>query len=319
MSDYEKTQARRNIIVGIFVIFALAALVWLVYRFGELPTKVSEYKSYQLYVQFPNVVGIQKGTPVRFRGYQIGRVTQVKPPEIREDLDTGREYHQSLAVLSIDKEFSTIPSTARINVMTRGLGSSYVEIVTDPNTHLKPKDPNRPETRYLTDEMFVQGSMGSSNEFFPKETKDKVNKLLTDLTKLVNNTNEIVGDKENQQNLKKTLQNLTIATNQAKTAIQQFNDFSAAGKDVLKTTDKRIKQLFPVVLSTTEQLDSLVGQLNQIVNKINKGQGSIGKLVNNGKLYENLIENTEQLELLLKELKAFTVKASEEGLPLKLK
>ena len=46
MSDYETTQKRRNIVVGLFVIASIFALVWLIYKFGDLPIKVSEFLSF---------------------------------------------------------------------------------------------------------------------------------------------------------------------------------------------------------------------------------------------------------------------------------
>ena len=35
MSDYETTQRKRNIIVGLFVLIAVCALIWLIFKFGE--------------------------------------------------------------------------------------------------------------------------------------------------------------------------------------------------------------------------------------------------------------------------------------------
>ena len=88
MSDYETTQRKRNITVGIFVLIAVCAFVWLIFKFGDLPTAVSRFRSFQVFVQFPTAPGVQKDTPVRFCGYQIGRVTDVMAPQIREDRKT---------------------------------------------------------------------------------------------------------------------------------------------------------------------------------------------------------------------------------------
>ena len=82
MSDYETMQRRRSMVVGIFVIVAVIAFFWMIFKFGDLPIFVSEIKSYQVKIQFPSAPGVQKDTPVRFCGYQIGTVTDVKPPNI---------------------------------------------------------------------------------------------------------------------------------------------------------------------------------------------------------------------------------------------
>jgi len=90
VSDYETTQRRRNIIVGIFVIVAVCAFFWLIFKFGDLPVFVSEWKSFKVRVQFPTAPGVQENTSVRFCGYEIGRVTKVEPPKVLKDLNTGQ-------------------------------------------------------------------------------------------------------------------------------------------------------------------------------------------------------------------------------------
>ena len=101
MSDYETIQRRRNITVGVFVIIAMASLVWLIYRFGDLPAAVSKLSGFQVVVYFPTAQGVQKDTPVRFCGYQIGRVVEVKPPFELFDLSTIAEYRQQDARIPV--------------------------------------------------------------------------------------------------------------------------------------------------------------------------------------------------------------------------
>jgi len=53
VSDYETTQRRRNMIVGVFVIIGICALVWLIFKFGDLPSAVTKMGSFEVFVQFP--------------------------------------------------------------------------------------------------------------------------------------------------------------------------------------------------------------------------------------------------------------------------
>ncbi|UCE99331.1 MAG: MCE family protein [Planctomycetota bacterium] len=301
MSDYETTQKRRNITVGIFVVVAVCALVWLIFKFGDMPTAVSKLRSFRVFVQFPTAPGVQKDTPVRFCGYQIGRVTKVKAPEMLTDLHTGLKYHQTVVVLSIVKKYVNIPSNVEVKLMTRGLGSSYIELTVDPTLTLTPRDPNRPETKFLTDKMFLQGSTGMTSEFFPAESQKKLEELVNGLRTLINNANDILGDKANKENLKATLANLSEATNQATHALKEFQQFFSSGID------------------TTEQLTETVTELGLVLEKINSGQGTVAKLINDGRLYENLLENSQQLEVLIEELRSFIAKARDKGLPIKVK
>jgi ABC-type transporter Mla subunit MlaD len=301
VSDYETTQRRRNITVGVFVIVAVCALVWLIFKFGDLPVKVSEYRSFRVFVQFPTAPGVQESTPVQFCGYQIGRVTKIMPPQVRRDLNTGLEYHQTVVVLSVDKKYVNIPSNVQIKLMRRGLGSSYIELTVDPALPKRPRDPNRPETTFLVDKMLLQGSTGMTSEFFPAESQKKLDELVDGLKTLIGNANDILGEKANKENFKSALANLSQAAEQVTQSLEEFKKFTAAG------------------INTSEELSKTVAELRVVLEKINNGQGTAASFINDGRFYENLLENTQQMQLLLEDLKSLLAKWSDKGVPIKLK
>jgi len=305
VSDYETTQKRRNMTVGIFVLIGACALVWLIYRFGDLPASVSKFRSFQVFVQFPTAQGAQKDTPVHLSGYRIGRVTKIMAPERRRDLGTGQEYYQTLVVLSIDKKYVNIPADVEIKLMTRGLGSSYIELMVDPNSQTK---------EYLADGMLRQGSAGMTSEFFPAESQEKLDDLITGLKTLIKNANDIFGDKENKENIKTTLANLSKATKRATETIKEFRELAAAGTATLKNTDAGIEKVAVAMVDAGEQLSKTTAELRVILEKINNGKGSAGRLINDGRLYESLLENSKQLQVLLDELKLFITEVNEKGL-----
>lgn len=312
MSDYETIQKRRNIIVGIFVIVAVCALVWLIFKFGDLPSGVTKLRSFQVYVRFRAAPGVQRDTPVRFCGYQIGRVTDVMSPQILPEVHDGNEtelkYHQTVVVLSIDRSYVNIPFNSEVKLMTRGLGSSYIEI------RAPLPDPNNPVTKFLNRGSLLQGSTGMTSEFFPEESQKKLDELITSLNVLINNTNDIVGDPNNKENLKKSLANLAEASGRARDAIETFQKFAAAGTSTLKNVDEN---LVTAMVDTSEELSRATSQLRLILEKINSGQGSAGMLLNDGRFYENLLENTQQLQALLEEVRGLIAKSK--GIPIKFK
>lgn len=294
MSDYESIQKRRDIIVGLFVILAMCALFWMVFKFGDLPVFVSERRSFEVLIQFPEATGVQESTPVRFCGYQIGMVTKIKPPKVLKDLNTGRFYHQTLVVLSIDKKYDNIPYNVQVKLMTRGLGSSYIDLKEPPF------DVQEMEQKFLTNGSLLQGSTGMTSEFFPEESQKKLDELADGLKALLKNANDILGDETNKENIRTTLANLSKATEQAKDTLKKLEDFSAAG------------------VTTSEELTRTVTELRLVLEKINSGSGSAAKFVNDGRLYENLLENTRQLDVLLKQLASFIEKAEKKGIKMKL-
>jgi ABC-type transporter Mla subunit MlaD len=255
---------------------------------------------------------VQRDTPVRFCGYQIGRVTEVMAPQILEDKKTGLRYHQTEVVIMVGNRYVNIPSNVEVKLMSRGLGSSYIELKIDPTKPVESIDPEKP--KYLYKGITLQGSTGMTSEFFPEESQKKFENLVERFTSLLNNANDIIGDPENKENLKTTLANLSEATLEAKKTLEDFQELSNTGTATLKNTDTRVDELVVSLVNTSEQLGSTASELRMVLEKINSGQGSASQLLNNGKLYENLIEDTQQLQLLLEDIRSLIEKVNEEGL-----
>lgn len=311
MSDYETTQRRRNIAVGIFAIAAMIAIIYLIFKFGDLPLFVSRMKSFQVKIQFPTASGVQENTPVRFCGYQIGRVTEVRSPKIMEDLNTHKFYHQTLVVASIDKQYDDIPADVEAKLMTRGLSSSYIEL------KLSHFDVNEPTGPFLEGGSILQGSTGMTSEFFPEESQEKLAELVDGLKSFISNANDILGDPNSRQNFKAILANLSQATEQATKALEEFQELSATGTTTLKSADANIEKVVTAVVDMSEEMGGAMKELRLALERVNNGQGSASMFLNDGQLYESLLESSVQMQELLGELKILIEEAH--GLPIKLK
>ena len=298
-------------VVGLFVIVAVIAFFWLVFKFGDLPILVSEIKSYEVKIQFRSAPGVQKDTPVRFCGYQIGTVTDVKPPNVLQDLETKQWYHQTMVIVNIDNKFKNIPDDVEVKLMTRGLGSSYIE--------MKEKTVEDRGGKWLVEGSLLQGSTGVSNDFFPEQTQRKLDELIVGIAALVKNSNEVVGDAENKESIKTTLANLADASKQASDAIRQIKEAAEVGKTMIQNADVRTAQLTTSLVATSDKLGETMTNLNSVLDKINNGQGTAGKLVNDGRLYEQLLEDSKQLHLVLLDMKTFVNESTEKGISIRLK
>ena len=305
-------QRRRSFIVGVFVLIAIVAFFWLIFKFGDLPGIVSEIKSFEVNIQFPSAPGVQKDTPVRFCGYQIGRVSSVQEPMVRKELDTGEYLFQVLIVVSIDNQYyNKIPNIVEAKLMSRGFGSSYIELRVPRQEIL--------EGKFLTEGSLLQGSTGVSSEFFPEETQKKLEALITGVSKLIENTNEVIGSAENKANIKDALANIAAASKQAVDMMKQIQETAAMAKTTIENTDVRIESLTKSLITTSDRLGEVMKHIDGIVEKIDRGEGTAGKLLNDGRLYEQLLEDSRQLDLVLQDLKAFVEQSKEKGLPIKLK
>ena len=305
MSDYDYIQNKRNMIVGAFVVVGVLIFAYMVFLFGELPVTVTKFTSYSVTVRFTFAPGVQENTPIRYCGYQIGRVTYVAPPTPFPD-SSGRTVHQVTVEMSIDRKYSTVPGNVKARLGKRGMGSSYIDLITEPITE---EELAKLEPKYLRQGMLIPGLDSSAAEFelIPPELQNKIDTFFVKVTTLTDNLNTIVGDTNNQQNLKKTLANLSKATEESVATLQQIREFSQTGKEKLASVSDSVMQ-------TSEELGETLIELRRILNKINSGEGTVGKLINDGKLYENLLDSSEELKASLDKLKKTLNKTSEKGI-----
>jgi phospholipid/cholesterol/gamma-HCH transport system substrate-binding protein len=293
MTDYNTIQKKRNMIVGSFVVMAILALVWMIFVFGELPLIVSKYRSFNVFVQFPNAPGIQKNTPVRYCGYQIGKVFKVDPPKWLVHRPTQKTMNQVKVGLAIDNKFEhTIPDNVEIRVMKRSMGSSYIELIDTPG------DPNGYITRKI--EKTFQGEIGSSTEFIPKDVQEKLKVLVDNISTVAIDFHKIVGDENNQKNIKLSLENFAIAIGEAEETFKSVRAFSKTGQNAFS--------------SISEGLNDTLKQVRVTLSAINEGEGTVGKLVNDPGLYENLLESSKELQIAIEQLKLLLVESREKGI-----
>ena len=117
-------------------------------------------------------------------------------------------------------------------------------------------------------------------------------------------------DKDTQVNLKRTLENLSITTN-------NLNKASLAAVEILDTNQEQLNATFSNIKDTSDNLRSItdsisnaqlshtirsftltVEGLNKIVATIESGQGTAGKLINDETLYQNLTDASRELALV---------------------
>jgi ABC-type transporter Mla subunit MlaD len=167
-----------------------------------------------------------------------------------------------------------------------------------------------------------------TSEFFPEESQKKLESLVEDIRAFVGNANHIIGDPNNQRHFKTTLANLSktseafpdavdhaiVLMKDAQKTMEDFRRLAATGGETLKSADGKVEQLVGSMVATSNEIGKTVGQLRLAMEKVNDGQGSAARLINDGRLYESLLEDTTQLNLLLKDLKTLIDKVSEKGL-----
>jgi phospholipid/cholesterol/gamma-HCH transport system substrate-binding protein len=142
----------------------------------------------------------------------------------------------------------------------------------------------------------------------------KIESMLSSADSLFAGVSNVL-DKDTQVNLKRTLENLSITTN-------NLNKASLAAVEILDTNQEQLNATFSNIKDTSDNLRSItdsisntqlshtirsftntVEGLNKIVATIESGQGTAGKLINDETLYQNLTDASRELESLLSDLK----------------
>ncbi len=142
----------------------------------------------------------------------------------------------------------------------------------------------------------------------------KISSMLSSADSLFIGVSSVL-DNNTQLNLKSTLQNLSNTTqnlNEASSALIKilddnqsyinttFNNFSATSANLKSITDSISEAN---ISASMRELNETVRGLNLIVSSIEKGKGTLGKIVNDESLYESLIDASDELESLLSDLK----------------
>ena len=173
-----------------------------------------------------------------------------------------------------------------------------------------------------------------------------VRESLAKLTRVLDGLDAVLGDEENQANLQKSLAGLAKATQQAGEAMASLKSLAA---DVSKTSgearltivearravaqigktaerfsgsadtlDRQVERVATRLIEGADKLAGLLATLNRTVTKVEAGEGTAGKLLNDPKLYNNLLEAIDQLTKLMGQLRRTVEHWQANGIPLKM-
>jgi phospholipid/cholesterol/gamma-HCH transport system substrate-binding protein len=177
------------------------------------------------------------------------------------------------------------------------LGGSDVYIkLSDSNTYYQPGD--------TMPGMLDKGLMGEAGE----KIMPAVNDILPKLDSILTATNRIMSSEA----LIASVKNIEVLTEELKTSTKQLNNLIT--NDVPKITD-RVVEIEEDVLAVSSQLsevdyqnlfatlDSTLNNIQRISAALNESQGTLGLLLNDSALYNNLNSTCEEANKLLEDLR----------------
>ncbi|MCL6523070.1 MAG: MlaD family protein [Thermoflavifilum sp.] len=254
-----------------------------------------------VYVRFHDVQGLNVSSPVVINGLLVGRVAAMQLSSTDPDV--------VIVKINLNKNVR-IPINSTASIYSPDLlGSKSIRIeLGDAAQMLKSGD-----TLQSAPPSSISGELTRQLSPLSQElqhTLASVDTVLYDVHALLSpSTRQDL--QQSIASLKRSLAHLDTATAQTHQIMQRVNVFIAgltAEKDTLHTilsnTQQITRQLAEVQWKQiSTQLEASLDTLHQILVKINRGQGSLGELVNNPQLYRNLQQSTLNLNRLLEDLR----------------
>lgn len=302
--------------VGILATFAIVIVILGV---NFLKGKNVFSRNVILYAKYPDAQSLQPSNPVMMHGFQIGQVDALEL--IKEDtLNVLVKFHIHGGV--------EIPKNSVAKIISSDLlGSKALEIL--PGDPAKVPGDDKMASRNDTLHGEVEVSLTESVNKVVAPVKEKVEKLISSVDTIVTSLNEVFdenikqGLREDFAAIKKTLANLESSTTGLNTSINE--DMAPLGEimkniesisDNIRNNNAAITRAIENFASISDSLraanlkqtlaeaNEVVGEVNQIVAGIQKGDGSLGKLLKDDKLYANLENSSKKLDDLVKDIKA---------------
>lgn len=285
----------REIKTAILVISAILLFIW-GYSFLKGTDILSKHKTF--YVLYDDVEGLIASAPVTINGLTIGKVKSINFLD-----DSGKLKVE----LQIDTDFK-ISKTSEARIYEPGLiGGKQVQIV-----------PNLKDANLAEDGDYLKGSVkpGLTDLVSERLTplQEKIEKAMLSADGVLMNINDVLDEKAKKDlrnsfaELNKTLTSLSEASKSANEILNtnkgKLNNVVSNFEKVSTNFEKLSDSLAQTNLKqTVENLEKTLANVDKIIANLESGNGTMGKLLKDDKMYTNFTKASKELELLLEDLR----------------
>lgn len=289
--------------VGILAAFSIALLI-IGYNF--LKGNAIFSSETVLYAKYSHVDGLGVSKPVMINGFQIGRVDklQLQPDgSIVATLKIKGKYE--IPKNSIAKLESTDLLGSKAIVMALGTGTDFAQDGDTLNANvakglMETVEPVQKKAELIIAKMdSILTSVNTIlNPNFQKNVDKSFNSIASTLASLEATSKKVdnlVGSEGSR--ISSILSNVEAISNNLKQNNQKIN---AILNNINTITDQVAAANFK---QTIDNANKAVADLQSIVTKVNNGQGTLGLLVNDTKMYDNLNNASKNLDNLIIDLK----------------
>lgn len=285
----------REIKTGVIVV---GGILLFIMGFSYLKSTPLFDNSKTFYGIYENVGGLQTGTSVSINGLNVGSVNDIKFHDKSGKL---------LVTFSVNNEFEFSNSSMAELYDTGIIGGKGIQIIPvfDGNpkaksgdtliTGVKPGLTDLVQKNLAPLQQKIEGAVTHADSLLVSFNQILDTKTKTDLRETVTGLNALVKSFQSTSNAMNTL----IADNRV-----QLN---GSVKNIGLITDNFAKlsdSLSNAGLTTTiKNLETTLANFNQILSKMEQGEGTMGKLMTDDELYRNLTSSSNELDLLLQDFR----------------
>jgi len=286
----------REVKTGILVVLGIALFI---FGFNYLKGQNLFDKSITLYTSYNNVEGLTPSMPVTINGLKVGKVANIG--------FKGDGSGQLLVELLVNSDFP-FSKNSRAELYETGLiGGKAIAIV-----------PDFDNTEQAQNGDFLEGRVkeGLSELVNQRLTplQEKIERMMVSANGVLTNLNDVF-DEKTKANLRNSIAELSSTIKSFKSTSESINQMVKSNQknidSVLLNANKLTGDLATVTNKISESnldqtiadLEATLSNFNGIMGGMENGNGSLGKLLKDDGLYNNLEGATLQLEQLLEDMK----------------
>lgn len=292
-------------------LLAIVAILVLVFGFNFLKGKSLFNKAPTLYAKFEKIGSLEKSNQVKINGLPIGTVYNFVPAD--------KEVNSIIVEIHLTRDVS-IPKNSVAFIDGSLVGAAYINIAKgDANAYYQPGDtiitklelglmedvktqlaPTITRVNQTLDSLKL--AIGSIASIFDPSTNSNLQTLIARLTLASGDLQQLLNAQSGA--LAQSLNNMNSVTGN----LAKSNEaISSSIRNVEVTTanlaNARIQETVAALESTITELKGSAAGLRTSVEKINSPNGTLGALMNDRKLYDQLNKAALGLEILLDDVR----------------